>query len=175
MDRAEILDTKANNFKDVFDLTPGVLAQPRFGADESQFSIRGSGLQQQLSRPGVNLFVNGIPYQDADGFSDFEALEFMAASRVEVWKGANALRFGANTSGGAVNLVTQDPTDASALQFRSLGGSYRYFKGQLSSGGKSADGRVLRKLFGTDQRRVSRSQRAGSRKADGQSDVSRFQ
>ncbi len=80
--------------------------------------------------------MNGIPYQDADGFSDFEALEFMAASRVEVWKGANALRFGGNTSGGAVNLVTQDPTDASSLQLRTLGGSYGYYKGQLSSGGR---------------------------------------
>ena len=133
--RAEILDTKANNFKDVFELTPGVLAQPRFGADESQFSIRGSGLRNNFHVRGVNLFVNGIPYQDADGFSDFEALEFMAASRVEVWKGANALRFGGNTSGGAVNLVTQDPTDASSLQLRTLGGSYGYYKGQLSSGG----------------------------------------
>jgi iron complex outermembrane receptor protein len=140
VDRAEILDTKANNFKDVFDLTPGVLAQPRFGADESQFSIRGSGLRNNFHVRGVNLFVNGIPYQDADGFSDFEALEFMAASRVEVWKGANALRFGGNTSGGAVNLVTQDPTDASALQLRTLGGSYGYFKGQLSSGGRLGDG-----------------------------------
>ncbi len=134
--RAEILDTKANNFKDVFELTPGVLAQPRFGADESQFSIRGSGLRNNFHVRGVNLFVNGIPYQDADGFSDFEALEFMAASRVDVWKGANALRFGGNTSGGAVNLVTQDPTDASSLQLRTLGGSYGYYKGQLSSGGR---------------------------------------
>jgi iron complex outermembrane receptor protein len=136
VDRADILDTKASNFKDVFSLTPGVLAQPRFGADESQFSIRGSGLRNNFHVRGVNLLVNGIPYQDADGFSDFEALEFMAASRVEVWKGANALRFGGNTSGGAVNLVTQDPEDSSALQLRTLGGSYGYFKGQLSSGGR---------------------------------------
>ncbi len=136
VDRAEILDTKANNFKDVFGLTPGVLAQPRFGADESQFSIRGSGLRNNFHVRGVNFFVNGIPYQDADGFSDFEALEFMAASRVEVWKGANALRFGGNTSGGAVNVVTQDPVGASALQLRTLGGSFGYYKGQLSSGGR---------------------------------------
>ena len=136
IDRAEILDTAANNLKDVFALTPGVLAQPRFGADESQFSIRGSGLRNNFHLRGVNVLVNGIPYQDADGFSDFESLELMAASRLEVWKGANGLRFGGNTSGGAVNLVTQDAADASPLQFRSLGGSYGYFKGQLSSGGQ---------------------------------------
>jgi iron complex outermembrane receptor protein len=41
---------------------------------------------------------------DADGFSDYESLDFLAAQRVEVWKGANALRYGGNTSGGAVNL-----------------------------------------------------------------------
>jgi iron complex outermembrane receptor protein len=137
--RADLLDTRANNFKDAFALTPGVLAQPRFGADESQFSIRGSGLRNNFHSRGVNFFVNGIPYQDADGFSDFESLELMAASRVDVWKGANALRYGGNSSGGAVNIVTQDATDASPLQFRALGGSYGYFKGQVSSGGRIGD------------------------------------
>jgi iron complex outermembrane receptor protein len=148
VDRSDLAETRASNFKDVFALTPGVLAQPRFGADESQFSIRGSGLRNNYHSRGVNLFVNGIPYQDADGFSDFEALEFMAAQKVEVWKGANALRFGANSSGGAVNLVTEDPSDAAPLQFRSLGGSYGFGKAQLSSGGKIGDAGYYLSLSG---------------------------
>jgi hypothetical protein len=59
-----------------------------------------------LALIAINLFINGMPYQDADGFSDFETLELMSTQRVEVWKGANALRLGANTMGGAVNFVT---------------------------------------------------------------------
>src|SRR5262245_33759917 len=53
VDRSDILDSRANNFKDAFELTPGVLAQPRFGADESQFSIRGSGLRNNFHVRGV--------------------------------------------------------------------------------------------------------------------------
>ena len=59
---------------------PGLFekVQPGFGADESQFSIRGSGLRSNFHERGVNLFINGTPYQDADGFSDFEAIELQA-------------------------------------------------------------------------------------------------
>ena len=59
----------------------------------------------------------------------------MATQRVEVWKGANALRFGGNSMGGAVNFVTEDGYTASPVQVRLIGGSYGMFKGQLSSGG----------------------------------------
>jgi hypothetical protein len=34
--------------RDVFEFTPGVLAQSRYGSDESQFSIRGSGLRNNF-------------------------------------------------------------------------------------------------------------------------------
>jgi outer membrane receptor protein involved in Fe transport len=79
---------------------------PRQGLDEVRFSIRGSGLRNNDHGRGVNFLINGIPSMDADGFSDFEAPDFLAAQRVEVWKGANPLRHGGNTSGGAINLVT---------------------------------------------------------------------
>jgi iron complex outermembrane receptor protein len=132
---AEIEHSRAYDLKDVLAFTPGVLANPRYGADETQFSIRGSGLRANFHERSVNIFINGMPYQDADGFSDFESLELMSTQRVEVWKGANALRFGGNSMGGAVNFVTEDGTTASPLQVRLLGGSYGLFKGQLSTGG----------------------------------------
>src|SRR5262245_37743668 len=131
----EIEQSRAYDLKDVLAFVPGVFANPRFGADESQFSIRGSGLRANFHERSVNLFINGMPYQDADGFSDFESLELMATQRVEVWKGANALRFGGNSMGGAVNFVTEDGYTASPLQVRLIGGSYGLFKGQLSTGG----------------------------------------
>ncbi|MFN8007698.1 MAG: TonB-dependent receptor [Terriglobia bacterium] len=131
----EIAQSRAYILKDVLDFTPGVFANSRYGSDESQFSIRGSGLRSNYHERGVNLFINGMPYQDADGFSDFETLELMATQRVEVWKGANALRYGANTMGGAVNFVTDTGQTASPFQVQLLGGSYGLFKGQVSTGG----------------------------------------
>jgi iron complex outermembrane receptor protein len=121
--------------KDVLSFTPGILVQPRFGADESQFSIRGSGLRSNFHERGVNLFINGSPYQDADGFSDFEALELASVRQIEVWKGPNALRYGGNTSGGAVNFITYMGENVSPFHVMVEGGSFGFFKGVISTGG----------------------------------------
>src|SRR5690348_12768259 len=44
-----IEQSRAANLKDVLDFVPGVLIRPRFGAaDESQLSIRGSGLRNNF-------------------------------------------------------------------------------------------------------------------------------
>lgn len=131
----EIEQSRANNLRDVLAFTPGVIAQPRYGSDELQFSIRGSGLRANFHERSINIYINGMPYQDADGFSDYEALELMATQRVEVWKGANALRFGGNSMGGAINFVTQTGETASPLQVNLVGGSFGFFKGQVSAGG----------------------------------------
>lgn len=133
---AEIEQSRAVNLKDALGFTPGVLAQSRFGADESQLSVRGSGLRNNFHLRGINLLINSIPYQDADGFSDFESLELMATERIEVWKEANALRFGGNSMGGAINFVTPTGLTAPRLPLRLQGGSFGTFKGQLAAGGR---------------------------------------
>jgi iron complex outermembrane receptor protein len=129
----EIVQSRAANLKDVLNFTPGVLAQSRFGADESQLSIRGSGLRSNFHSRGVNLLINGLPYQDADGAGDYESLDLLAIQRVEVWKGANALRFGANSMGGAINFTTYTGETAPRLQINASGGAYGFFKGQVST------------------------------------------
>ena len=79
---AELRRTRQTNFADVLRFTPGVYAQSRFGAaDESQLSIRGSGLRNNFHLRGVNVLVNGMPYRNADGFTDFESLELLTASK----------------------------------------------------------------------------------------------
>ena len=123
-----IRGSRAGNLKDVMAFTPGLLVQPRFGAEESQLSVRGSGLRNNFHHRSLNLFVNGIPYQDADGFSDFESIELMSTQRIELWKGANALEYGANSSGGALNFVTYQGTTAPSLQVGALGGSFGFHK-----------------------------------------------
>ena len=133
----EIQSTRQANLKDVLRLTPGVFVQPRFGAaDESQISIRGSGLRNNFHARGINLLVNGMPYRNADGFTDFESLELLNTEAIEVYKGANALRYGGSTMGGAINLHTSTGYTAPRLAVVAEGGSYGFFKGQVASGGK---------------------------------------
>ena len=81
----KIEQSRAANLKDALDFVPGVLVQPRFGAaDESQLSIRGSGLRNNFHLRGVTVLIDGFPYGDADGFADFESLELLTTKRLEV-------------------------------------------------------------------------------------------
>ena len=54
---------------------------------------------------------------------------------VEVYKGANALRYGANSLGGAINFVTPTGRDASPFEARVDAGSFGYLRSQVSTGG----------------------------------------
>jgi iron complex outermembrane recepter protein len=130
-----IEESRAANLKDAIEWVPGVMIRPRFGAaDESQLSIRGSGLRNNFHLRGINVLIDGFPYGNADGFSDFEALELLTTKRIEIYKGANALRFGGNTMGGAINLVTKTGEDAGFIESRAEGGSFGFFKGYLGTG-----------------------------------------
>src|SRR5262245_22069814 len=130
-----IEESRAANLKDVLEFVPGVLIRPRFGAaDESQFSIRGSSLRNNFHLRGINVLMDGFPYGNADGFSDFESLELLNTKYIEVFKGANALRFGGNTLGGAINLVSKTGYDAGLINARVEGGSYGFYKGYLGTG-----------------------------------------
>ena len=131
----ELRRTRRSNFHDVLRFVPGVYAQSRFGAaDEIHLSIRGSGLRNNFHLRGVNVLVNGMPYRNVDGFTDFESLELLTASNVQVYKGGNALRYGGSTLGGAINIETKTGFTAEPLQVYAQGGSYDFFKGQVSSG-----------------------------------------
>ena len=137
VEAAEIRATRQANFKDVLRFTPGVWVQPRFGAaDESQLSIRGSGLRNNFHLRGVNLLVNGMPYRNADGFTDFESLELATTEAIEVYKGGNALRYGGSTLGGAVNLVTETGYTVDGVRAYGQGGSYGFYKAQLAGGAR---------------------------------------
>ena len=135
IDRSAIASTRQANLNDVLRMTPGVYVQSRFGAaDESQISVRGSGLRSNFHARGINLLVNGMPYRNADGFTDFESLELLTTEAIEVYKGANAFRYGGSTLGGAINMQTKTGRTASPLGIFAEGGSYGFRKGQLSSG-----------------------------------------
>ncbi len=132
----DIKETRATALQDVLDFVPGIMVRPRYGnvADDSQISIRGSGLRNNYHLRGLTLLLDGFPLNNADGFSDFDAAELLATKRIEVYKGANALRFGVNSLGGAINLVTRTGEDNGLFEFRSEGGSFGFMKHQLATG-----------------------------------------
>lgn len=129
-------DTPVKNIKDVLEYVPGVIVQPRMG-DDARVSVRGSGLSRAYGNRGIAMYVDGIPLNTSDGLLDFFEIDPSAYRYVEVYKGANALRYGANALGGAINLVTPTGSDAASLAGRIDVGSFVYVKGQASTGGVS--------------------------------------
>jgi iron complex outermembrane receptor protein len=135
IDRTTIEQSRAANLKDVLDFVPGVMIRPRFGAaDESQLSIRGSGLRNNFHLRGINVLIDGFIYGQADGFSDFESLELLTTKRIEVYKAANALALGGYTLGGAINLVSKTGYDAGLVELRSEAGSFGFLKNYIGTG-----------------------------------------
>lgn len=120
--------------KDVLDYVPGVFAQPKWG-DDTRLSIRGSGLSRNFHLRGVQLYLDGLPINTADGYGDFHEIDPSAYRLVQVFKGGNALVLGSNTYGGAINFVTPTGYDAARAQASLAGGSFGYHREQASSGG----------------------------------------
>lgn len=124
----------ATTIKDVLDYVPGVFAQPKWGED-TRLSIRGSGLSRNFHLRGVQLYMDGIPINTADGYGDFQEIDPSAYKYVEVYKGGNALRFGANSLGGAINFVTPTGRDPGVNSVSVDAGSFGTRRFQASVGG----------------------------------------
>jgi iron complex outermembrane receptor protein len=126
----------ASTIKDVLGYVPGVFAQPKWGED-TRLSIRGSSLSRNFHLRGVQLYIDGIPINTSDGYGDFQEIDPTAYKYVEVYKGANALQFGANSLGGAINFVTPTGRDAGVNSAGIDMGSFGYRRFQGSVGGAS--------------------------------------
>ena len=126
--------TVANTIKDILDYVPGVFAQPKWG-DDTRLSIRGSGLSRDFHLRGIQLTMDGIPINTSDGYGDFQEVDPTAYKYVEVYKGGNALQFGANSLGGAINFVTptgRDPNpNGASFDF----GAFNTRRLQVNAGG----------------------------------------
>lgn len=129
-----VKEGRTSNFADTLGMASGVLAQSRFGAEETRLSIRGSGIQRTFHGRGIKLMQDGIPVNLADGGFDFPAIDPMATSYVEVYRGANALQYGAANLGGAINFLTHTGYNAPALEVRTEGGAYGYYRLGVSTG-----------------------------------------
>lgn len=136
VDAADYLDGRAATASDALAYAPGVLAQSRHG-QETRLSVRGSGIQRGFLLRGVGLYQDGIPLNHADGTGDFQALDPVATQYIEIWRGANALEYGANGLGGAINFVSPTGLSAPGGELRLQAGSFGQRQGHANMGGSS--------------------------------------
>ncbi len=130
---------RASTLRDALGWAPGVIVQPRFGSEESRLSIRGSGIQRTFHLRGITLLQDGFALNQADGGGDFQTVEVAALDHIEVYRGANALRYGAASLGGAINFVTPTGRTAPLADLRLEGGSFGYLRALAASGGQRGD------------------------------------
>jgi iron complex outermembrane receptor protein len=104
-------------------LISGITLSANGPRNESLIFIRGFDLRQ------VPIFIDGIPvYVPYDGYADLNRFTVFDLSQIQISKGGSSVLYGANTLGGAVNLVTQKPKNPTELNG---------FLGWLSGGQKA--------------------------------------
>src|SRR5579884_311910 len=126
---------RASSFEDLLQAAPGVFLQSENGAEVSKISIRGSGITSEDEPLGVMFLMDGLNFNQGDGEATLEDLDVAAISHAEIFRGANAFKYGALTLGGAINLVPFTGYDCAPFQVRLEGGSYGFFRGDITGGG----------------------------------------
>ncbi len=90
---------------------PGISLSNVGARNESMVYVRGFDLRQ------IPVFIDGVPvYVPYDGYVDLGRFTTFDLAEINVSKGFSSSMYGANTLGGAINLVSRMPTDKFEFQ-----------------------------------------------------------
>jgi len=126
---------RASNFEDLLKRTPGLFLQTDNGAEVTKVSIRGSGVLSENEPLGAQFMLDGLTLNQGDGEAILEDFDLATIKYAEIFRGANAFKYGSITLGGAINLVTMTGSEIDPFEIRLEGGSFGYFRGQVTFGG----------------------------------------
>ncbi len=115
-----LVDAGVNNIQDLGTMSPGLTLGESFGF--AQIMIRGVGTDNPFAGgdPSVAMHVDGV----VTGQSSAQLGSLFDISRVEVLRGPQGTLYGRNTTGGSINVITNDPTEELSGYARFTGGSY---------------------------------------------------
>jgi iron complex outermembrane receptor protein len=116
-------------------LVPGVAARDRQNfAQDVQLSIRGFGTRSSFGIRGLRVYVDGIPATLPDGQGQVSHIDLASADRVEVLRGPFSALYG-NSSGGVVQVFTEDGQGPPSLSAGLLAGSDGLHREQFKASG----------------------------------------
>jgi iron complex outermembrane receptor protein len=130
LDTDSLREKNAASLADLLRYVPGVWSASATGNDNIVFSSRGSNLDAiNYDTNGIKLLQDGLPVTAADGNNHNRFIDPLAASFATVARGANAMKYGASTLGGAMDFVTPTARGGAQREVLFNGGSHGY--GQL--------------------------------------------
>lgn len=121
IDASEITLLEKRDVAQALATLPGVTLTRFGGRNEASVYVRGFGRNQ------TPIFIDGVPaYVPYDGYVDLARFTPYDIASISVAKGFSSVLYGANTMGGAINLVSRQPASPS--------------EGEISAGYFSGDG-----------------------------------
>lgn len=105
----ELRDLSVRDVVDIQKVTPGLYIQSGNSGGRARLTIRGQGeADSRLTTDGsVGVYIDGVNLPRSYGLRT----AMVDLAQVEVLKGPQGTLFGKNTTGGALNITTQHPTD----------------------------------------------------------------
>ncbi len=161
----ELRERNLTNLVDVMQYTPNVFAISGTGGGgaNAHIYIRGVGQSDFLftTDPGVGIYMDGVYLPRTLG----GVLDLLDIERVEILRGPQGTLFGKNTIGGAINVISNKPTEEFGGYAEVVVGSFNRTDGRLdmniplsktwasrfSLSYKKRDGYIDRLEFGTDR------------------------
>ena len=130
---------EAHTIADLAGLVPSVTFSQNIGF--AQLTIRGIGTNAPFagSDPSSAVYLDGVYLARPAGvLSDFLDLE-----RVEVLRGPQGTLYGRNVVGGAINLITNLPTNERKLSTRVVLGNFQTARAEATLSGPIVPGRIM--------------------------------
>jgi len=127
-------------------LVPGVKVENGTDGSRVHLYIRGQGILSESGFRGIQVLIDGIPVNDPGGYCpDLYDVDWGVVKKVEVVRGLAASLYGANATGGIINIISNNggakPVNTT-LSFSA--GSYGFWKalGQVDGTSDKIDYRV---------------------------------
>ena len=134
---------------DIENVVPNLEVDSQFGSGQPAFRIRGIGTREYSSNNAstVGVYVDEVahPYTITTQGAMFDI------ARTEVLRGPQGTLYGRNTTGGAINIITNAPTQDTRAGLNAEYGSYDRYKVEAYVSGQIAPGLLGRLAAVTEQ------------------------
>lgn len=146
----DLVQRGVTNINQLQNATPSLEVEPAFGGGTPQFRLRGVGFSDYASNnaPTVGVYVNEVAYPVP---IMTQGLIFDVA-RVEVLRGPQGTLYGRNTTGGAVNIITNRPSKQLSAGFMAEYARFDHLRAEgYVSGPVFGDALLARLSLATEQ------------------------